>query len=82
VKQTMIGFNLEAGIDYWLTGSFGIAARAGYRIVKGKVTVDLGPAYNDQMVDENVDYSGIYIGAGVMIALQQERKKPASINGW
>jgi hypothetical protein len=78
----LIGFNLEAGIDYWIGDSFGIAARAGYRIVKGKVSVDLGPEYQDEMVDQNVDYSGMYIGAGIMIALKQEAYKGPASSGW
>ena len=78
----LIGFNVETGVDYWITDSFGIAARAGYRYVKGKVTVDLGPAYNDQTADANVDYSGAYLGAGIMFALQQEGKKPGPVSGW
>lgn len=79
----LIGFNLEAGIDYWITDSFGIAARAGYRYVKGTVTVDMGPEYNDETAVENVDYSGMYLGAGVMIAFQPGEKKTSPVaGGW
>jgi hypothetical protein len=79
--NTMLpGFNLEGGADFWLSDFFGLAIRAGYRYCKGKIAVDYGQYYNYAVYEENVDYTGMYIGGGLMFRLSDEKKKAAKWN--
>ena len=72
-ETSLFGFNFECGIDFWITGNFGIAVRSGYRYAKGTVEVDWGEFFNPRYVDEDVDYSGIYAGAGLMLEFKEAR---------
>jgi hypothetical protein len=75
----LYGFDFEAGMDMWLSDSLGISFRGGYRYAKGSIDINWGDLYGNAVTPQKVDYSGLYIGAGLMIALGQDKEEPLSI---
>lgn len=74
----LLGYNLEAGMDFWLTDFFGLAVRGGYRYCKGIIAVNWGEYYGNRVFEENVDYTGMYIGAGMMFKTGSGKKQDFS----
>ena len=74
----LYGFNFEAGMDLWFSEKFGVSFRGGYRYAKGSININWGEMYGNEITTENVDYSGMYIGAGLMLALggEEEQRQP------
>ncbi|MCE5299766.1 MAG: tetratricopeptide repeat protein [Spirochaetia bacterium] len=58
----------EAGMDWWFSRAMGLSAKAGYRFAAGRIMVKIenieGYTGSPEGEDE-VDYSGAYISAGV-----------------
>ena len=79
----LYGFNFEAGMDLWFSEKFGVSLRGGYRYAKGSIDINWGEMYGNEITTENVDYSGMYIGAGLMLALGgEEDTKQVKDNRW
>jgi len=75
-KGTFLGFNLEGGIDYWLSNEFAVTIKTGYRFCNGIIDAikkegDLKPAGVSDMVKSNIDYSGVFINIGVSFLFQR-----------
>ncbi len=83
-STAIYGFNFEAGMDLWLNDKFGISFRGGYRYAKGSIDINWGPDYGNQVTTENVDYSGMFIGAGLMLAIGNDdgKEKPQIKADW
>jgi len=74
-NTALYGFNFEAGMDMWLNDKFGVSFRGGYRYAKGSIDINWGPLYGNEVTPQNVDYSGFYIGAGLMLAFGNDEKE-------
>lgn len=72
---SIVGVNFETGVDMWMNSSWGLAFRGGYRLAKGKITIDWGELYGNEKTDQTVDYSGFFIGAGIMFTVGDGSKK-------
>lgn len=75
-KGTFLGFNVESGIDYWLSNEIAIFVKTGYRFCNGIIDAirnegDLKPAGISDIVKSNIDYSGIFINIGISFLFQR-----------
>ncbi|MCX8093578.1 MAG: hypothetical protein N3E50_05370 [Candidatus Goldbacteria bacterium] len=72
------GMNIETGIQWMLSETIGFGLKVGYRLAKGNVTVKIininGWAGLSESED-NVDYSGFYSGAGLIIKFNPDLRK-------
>jgi len=72
------GMNVEAGIQWMLSETFGFGLKGGYRLSAGSVTVKINNVNGWTGLNEsedNVDYSGFYGGAGMIIKFNFQNKK-------
>ncbi len=75
-KGTFLGFNLEGGIDCWLSNEFSLTIKTGYRFCNGTIDAikkegDLKPAGISDLVKSNIDYSGVFINIGISFLFQR-----------
>lgn len=71
----MFGAHAEAGCEYYVEKNLGFGIKAGYRMMSGSVS---GIINSGNILEENngtkdtqeLDYSGIYISAGIIIVIK------------
>ena len=71
-----LGFNIEGGLDYWLSNEFAISVKTGYRFCNGIIDAvrkegDLKPAGISDIEKSKIDYSGIFINIGISFLFQR-----------
>lgn len=65
-----LGLEGAGGVALWATPQFAVTGMAGYRMAKvGTVEVDGQQVYNTDGSDYSIDYSGLFVRVGVMVAL-------------
>lgn len=71
-----LGYNIEGGLDYWLSNEFAISVKTGYRFCNGIIDAvrkegDLKPAGISDIEKSKIDYSGIFINIGISFLFQR-----------
>jgi len=73
----MFGAHAEAGCEYYVEKNLGFGVKAGYRMMSGAVSgimksdiIKDGIPVNGTKDTQELDYSGIYINAGIIVVIQ------------
>lgn len=71
----MFGAHAEAGCEYYVEKNLGFGIKAGYRMMSGSVSGiiksgDVLEVNNGTKDSQALDYSGIYINAGIIVLIQ------------
>ncbi|MCX8093527.1 MAG: hypothetical protein N3E50_05100 [Candidatus Goldbacteria bacterium] len=70
------GFNLEGGIDFWLSNEIAVSVKTGYRYCNGTIDAirkegDLKPVGISDLIKSDINYSGIFINIGISFLFQK-----------